>query len=294
MVSDIRMKEKNRKKTEHVAVAVIIIGLITVFSVMVSLLWSPSPHTTNKGSITKAYEFLESLYKSEVGLCIEYSGNNTLWLTHDNYLASMVLASWNRTIADNMTATIKRLTVKYNLPHDAHDLPIDTRIEILNGYQVESLNYTVLHTVNASYFGYVLRNENVTDMPIPSDTWRNYTDLTLYQTIIAWRKGDNQTAFNLFYNVTAMWDGIGFKDQAAKSSKSYSTFKLGFFLYVHRLLGSPKVEIYQDVINAIWRSQDVSGGFFTNYYKPGFYPNGVKANCETTAFILLGLPQKNT
>jgi len=282
------MKEKNRKKIRYIAAAVIIIGLITVFLVMVSLL--PSPSLPKKGSIIKAYKFLESLYKSEVGLCIEYSGSNTLWLTHDNYLASMVLASWNRTIADNMTATIKRLTAEYNLPHDANGLPIDTRMEILNGYQVESLNYTVLHTVNASYFRYVLGNENVTDMPIPSDTWRNYTDLILYQTIIAWRKGDNQTAFNLFNNVTAMWDGIGFKDQAAKSLGYYSTFKLGFFLYVHRLLGSPKVEIYQDVINAIWRSQDVSGGFFTDYYRPGFYPNGVKANCETTAFILLALP----
>lgn len=264
---------------------------LPLFLCLFSLLVYPS-FAVKKGSIVKAYQFLESLYREDIGLCVEYPESNTVWITHDNYLASIVLASWNRTVADNITSTIKNLVAEYDLPHDANGLPIDTRIEIINGYLADSLNVTELVSVNASYHGYQLKTEKATNTAIPSNEWGNYADLTLLQCLIAWRKGDNKTAFNLFERVTKMWDGIGFNDDATKTNGRYSVYKLGLFLYVHRFLGSPSCEILEQVINTIWDCQDVNGGFFTDYIKHGLYPYGVKTNCETTALILLALPQE--
>ena len=85
-----------------------------------------------------AYNYLVNSYNSTLGLIYEYPGSNRYWVTHDNVLAFYALQNWNRTIADNITETIKRIAKEYNLTTNSAGIPLDTKTEVLLGYTIDS------------------------------------------------------------------------------------------------------------------------------------------------------------
>lgn len=126
-----------------------------------------------------AYSYLVNSYNSTLGLCYEHpEARKVYWVTHDNVLAPYVLQSWNRDIADNITETVKRIAMEYNLTTSPIGIPSDTRAEILLGYNVDFFNQTKNITINPSYYGSVLKTE-IAKNEIFTD-FKNYSDLLCY------------------------------------------------------------------------------------------------------------------
>jgi hypothetical protein len=231
----------------------------------------------------EAYNYLVNSYNSTLGLCYEYPGSNTYWLTHDNVLAFYALQNWNRTIADNISETVKRLARDYNLTTSRIGIPLDTRAEILLGYIVNGFNETETITLNASYHGSILKTERAKNTPV---NITGYADLLCYASLVEWRKGNNSTADQYYEEVKAMWDGNGFNDTVTKIKGYYATYKLGLFYLVSRTLGK-RFDFEKDIIERFSLCQLINGGFITDYYSNGSFPSGAKTNTETTSIMLL-------
>jgi len=230
-----------------------------------------------------AYNYLLNSYNSTLGLCFEHPGSNVYWVSHDNVLASYALQNWNRTIADNITETVKRLAKDYNLTTSPIGIPLDTRAEILLGYIVNGFNETENITLNASYYGSILKTERAKNIPV---NITGYADLLCYASLLEWRKGNNSTADHYYEEVKAMWDGNGFNDAVVKVKGYYATYKLGLFHLTSRTLGK-NFNFDKDLIERISRCQLVNGGFITDYYGNGSFPSGSTTNTETTSIMLL-------
>jgi hypothetical protein len=230
-----------------------------------------------------AYNYLVNSYNSTLGLCYERPGHNFYWVSNDNVLASYVLQQWNRTIADNITETIKNLVKDYDLPASLTGIPINTRAEIILGYIAKFLiNQTELLTLNSSYYGSVLKTEAANDSILPD--FEKYTDLLCYASLTEWRKGNSSGAVQYWEEANKTWDGNGFKDKAYNGS--YATYKLGLFYLTSTTLGKDIV-FEKDIIDRFSRCQLLNGGFITDYYGNGSFPSGATTNTETTSIMLL-------
>lgn len=233
----------------------------------------------------EAYNYLLSSYNSTLGLCFEYPGSNVYWVSNDNVLASYALQNWNRTIADNITETVKRIANEYGLLASRTGIPLNCRAEILLGYNVDYFfNETEKVTLNASYYGSILKTEKANNSIIPD--FENYSDLLCYASLIEWRKGNDSGAVHYYEEVKAMWDGNGFNDTVFKLTGYYATYKLGLFYLTSRTLGK-NFGFEKDLIERFSRCQLVNGGFITDYYGNGRFPSGSTTNTETTSIMLL-------
>ncbi|MDH7563456.1 MAG: hypothetical protein QHH24_01030 [Candidatus Bathyarchaeota archaeon] len=195
------------------------------------------------------------------------------------------MEQWNRTIADNITSTVKHLAGEYDLACNSENVPIDTRAEILLGYNAHALNETSMRLVDPSYHGYALCNEEAANKAF--EDWMNYTDLVIYQALIEWRKQNYTYADQLYDMAKKFWDGKGFNDKAARLHGYYDVYKLGLFCYLNRMMGKGYFEFEEALVERAWSCQTSKGGFLTEYYGNGSIPNGTKANCETTAIMLV-------
>lgn len=235
-----------------------------------------------------AYSYLVNSYNSTLGLCYEYSGSDTYWVSNDNVLASYALQQWNREIADNISETIKRIANEYGLLTSQTGIPLNCRAEILLGYNVDYFfNETEHVTLNGSYYGSTLKMEKANNSIIPD--FENYTDLLCYASLVEWRKQNYSGADYYYEKVKAMWDGNGFKDNA--SNGSYATYKLGLFYFLNKMTRNGSFVFERQLIERVWQCQDSNGGFKTDYYADGTFPEGCQTNTETTSIILLsGIP----
>jgi hypothetical protein len=234
-----------------------------------------------------AYSYLVNSYNSTLGLCYEYPGSNTYWVSNDNVLASYALQQWNRTIADNISETIKRIANEYALLTSQTGIPLNCRAEILLGYNVDYFfNQTEHVTLNDSYHGSILKMEKANNSIIPD--FENYADLLCYASLVEWRKQNYSGADYYYEKVKAMWDGNGFRD--AVFTNNYSTYKLGLFYFLNKMTRNGSFVFEKQLIERVWQCQDSNGGFKTNYYGNGsFYV--CQTNIETTAIILIsGIP----
>ena len=231
-----------------------------------------------------AYNYLVNSYNSTLGLCYEYPGSNRYWVTHDNVLAFYALQNWNRTIADNITETIKRIAKEYNLTTNSAGIPLDTKAEVLLGYTIDFLSEFASNSVlNSSYYGSTLLSEKATGIPA---IFTGYADLLCLASLNEWRKQNYPGADAYYEQVKAMWDGKGFNDSAFKATGYYATYKLGLFYLLGRTLNKD-FDFKKELIERVWLCQSVNGGFWTDYYGNGTIPLGCKTNTETTSMILL-------
>ena len=228
-----------------------------------------------------AYNYLVNSYNSTLGLCYEYPGSNRYWVTHDNVLASYALQNWNRTIADNITETIKRIAKEYNLAANSAGISLDTKAEVLLGYTIDFLSeFDSNSTLNESYYGSTLLSEKATGIPA---IFTGYADLLCYASLNEWRKQNYSGADAYYEQAKAMWDGKGFNDSAFNGS--YATYKLGLFYLLSRTLNK-NFDFKKELIEKVWLCQASNGGFKTDYDCNGTFPP-CQTNTETTSIILL-------
>jgi len=233
-----------------------------------------------------AYSYLVNSYNSTLGLCyVHPEEKNVYWVTHDNVLASYVLQNWNRKIADNITETVRRIARDYNLTISQVGIPLDTRAEILLGYNTEHFfNETENETLNDSYYGSILMTERATNEILKD--FENYMDLLCYASLVEWRN-ENYTGADYYYEeAKKMWDGNGFADEAFHTHNYYATYKLGLFYFINKMLGKGSFEFEKELIQQVWQCQDNNGGFKTDYCGDGSFPP-CYTNTETTSIILL-------
>lgn len=231
----------------------------------------------------KAYNYLINSYNSTLGLCYEYPGSNRYWVTHDNVLASYALQNWNRTIADNITETVKRIAKEYNLTTNSAGIPLDTKAEVLLGYTIDFLSeFDSNQELNSSYYGSSLLSEKATGIPA---IFVGYADLLCYASLNEWRKQNYSGADAYYEQVKVMWDGKGFNDSASKKAGYYATYKLGLFYLLSRTLNKD-FDFKKELIERVWLCQLDNGGFKTDYYGNGGFPD-CQTNTETTSIILL-------
>jgi hypothetical protein len=234
----------------------------------------------------KAYNYLINSYNSTLGLCYEYPGSNRYWVTHDNVFASYALQNWNRTVADNITKTVKRIAKEYNLIINSEGIPLDTKAEVLLGYTISFLSeFSNNASLNSSYYGSSLLSENATGVPA---IFSGYADLLCYASLNEWRKQNYSGADYYYGKVIEMWDwdGRGFKDSDFNSSLKYATYKLGLFYLLSRAMNK-HFDFEKELIERVWSCQVASGGFKTHYYSNGTFPLDAQTNTETASIILL-------
>jgi hypothetical protein len=267
-------------------VVVLLIGiLLGATGCYVYFLWrgNQKSHFNHTLGREKAYGYLVSSYNSTLGLCHEHPGSNWYWISHDNALVSYVLQNWNRTIADNITATIRRIAGEYDLAVNSEGIPLDTRAEVLLGYTIDFISELSNEPhLNYSYFGSVLLSEKATGVP---SIFVGYADLLCYASLSEWRKQNYSGADFCYQKVEAMWDGKGFRDSAYENNK-YETYKLGLFYLLSRTLNKD-FGFKKELVERVWLCQSSDGGFWTHYYGNGTTPSGVYTNTETTSIILL-------
>ncbi|MDH7478220.1 MAG: glycoside hydrolase family 99-like domain-containing protein [Candidatus Bathyarchaeota archaeon] len=236
-----------------------------------------------------AYSYLVNSYNSTLGLCYENPENKSIyWVANDNVLVSYALRQWNRTIADNITETIKRIARDYNLTTSLVGIPLNCRAEILLGYNVDFFfNETKLEILDPNYYGSNLTTEKATNNIITD--FENYTDLLCYASLVEWRNKEYSQAYYYYGKAKEMWDGNGFKDKAFNGS--YAAYKLGLFYFVNKMIRIGSFVFEKQLIERVWLCQDSNGGFKTDYYGNGSFPF-CQTNTETTSIILLsGVPQ---
>jgi len=233
----------------------------------------------------KAFNYLVNSYNSTLGLCYEHpAAKNVYWIFNDNVLASFVLQKWNREIADNITETVKKLSSEYNLTTSNVGIPLNCRAEILLGYQVDFFNATEKVTLNASYYGSTLKMEKANNTII--EDFSDYADLLCYASLVESRKGNSSGADHYYEMFKAKWDENGFIDRAFIEKGYYATYKLGLFYLLNKILGKGYFWFEKQLIERVWQCQDNNGGFKTDYYANGSFPE-CQTNTETTSIILL-------
>jgi hypothetical protein len=231
-----------------------------------------------------AYRYLVNSYNSTLGLCYEYPGSHTYWISNDNVLASYALQQWNREIADNITETIKRIAEEYHLSTSQIGIPLNCRAEILLGYNVNYF-FNITKPINlTSYDDSFIKTDIATNETL--EDFDEYSDLLCYASLVEWRRGNNSGANYYYEKVKAMWDESGFNDKAYNSTVGYATYKLGLFYFTNKMLGKGSFKFEKQLIQRTWQCQYSNGGFKTNYYGNGTFPI-CQTNTETTSIILL-------
>jgi len=243
----------------------------------------PKSHINQILGREKAYSYLVNSYNSTLGLCHEFAGSNRYWITHDNVLASYALQNWNRTVADNITMTVKRIAREYGLTTNSEGIPLDTKAEVLLGHTINFLSEFNEETeLDDSYYGSTLLSENATGVP---SVFYGYADLLCYSSLNEWRKQNYSKADVYYEQVKAMWDGNGFRDSAYDSTLHYATYKLGLFYLLSRTLNKD-FDFKKELIERVWLCQVDNGGFKTDYLSSGGFPE-CQTNTETASIILL-------
>lgn len=262
----------------------ILLGSTGCYVYFLSMKQSRSYLVNTLGKVN-AYKYLVSSYNSTMGLCFEFPESNVYWVSHDNLLASYALQNWNRTVADNITETMHRIVRDYRLAASSNGIPIDTRAEILLGYNIDLFfNQTESMILNSTYYGSILKTERANSSILPD--FENYTDLLCYASLVEWRKENYSEANHYYEEAEATWDGNGFRDQVFDKTGYYATYKLGLFYLASNTLGK-NFDFKKELVDRVGRCQLLSGGFITDYFGNGSFPVNGKTNIETTSIILL-------
>jgi hypothetical protein len=266
----------------------ITIALLIAISMSFAIGYGYFPVKGQQGhSKESAYSYLVNSYNSTLGLCYEYPGSHTYWLSHDNVLASYVLQNWNREIADNISKTVEKLAVLYGLERHPSGILKDGRVDILLGYSYDTLK-DINTTFEKDYLGSKIKTETVENTN--AQGIQGYADLLCYASLMEWRKQNYSEADYYYEKVKAMWDGNGFRDIVFNKTSYYATYKLGLFYFLNKMTRNGSFVFESQLIERVWQCQDSNGGFKTDYYGNGSFPV-CQTNTETTSIILLsGIP----
>jgi hypothetical protein len=224
-------------------------------------------------AVAKGRAFLVSLLDPAVDLLPEYSGANIYWLFHDNYLAAKVLQQSNPEVATRIQRAIRRLGVARS-----------GKIEIVFDESPRPLPFRHYKLITIKQVGKkILKTEVVGREPFQG--WQEFADLLLFASI-ALAKSEPGKGRRSFEAAQKLWDGIGFRDQVARSSSQYATYKLALYLLAAAKL-KVRSPIRETAVKQLLALQANDGGWITDYDSKG-RPRGL-ANVETTSLAILAL-----
>lgn len=239
--------------------------------VLVGIMGAKGADSAN--AIERGRQFLVRLHDPEVGLLPEFKGSQVYWLYHDNYLAAKLLESTRPDLSRGIEATLRR----YGVTNSG-------KIEIVFGESRQPLPFRhYLLTNVATLGGRTVRTELVTTNLMTG--WEKYADLLLLAAI-AQSGNQPEAARKNFDLATALWDGRGFNDEAARHAKLYATFKNALWLIAAGKL-QQHPPILAQVRQRLEALQGAEGGWITDY-DATLKPVGL-ANVETTCLALLAL-----
>lgn len=236
--------------------------------------WARSDEPDLDAAIRRGRSFLADLLDAELGLLPEYRGASVYWLSHDNELASLVLARSHPEVARTIDAALRReglersdgkMALVARGPVPPHLLP-------LRRYELTTVRQAG---------GKTIRTEVVTDQLVPD--WQRYTDLLCYGALA---ESDPALARRHWAAVLQLWDGHGFRDPAGREQKLYATYKLALALIVAGRLNAWD-DVPPGLVDRLQAQQADSGGWITDYRADGQRVG--LANVETTGLAILGL-----
>jgi hypothetical protein len=231
------------------------------------------PTSSPEGAAAKGRRFLAELLDPELGLLPEYRAAKVYWLYHDNYLAAKALARTDPDVAKKVTAAIR-----------THGVGESGKIEILFGEAKKPLPFRQYRLVEVKKVGgKVIKTEAVGEEVFQG--WEEYADL-LFLAAVASADTNAEEARRHFEAGMRLWDGVGFKDRAAKKAGKYAAYKVAL-----ALLAAGKLKVrparQEALIERLLKQQGEDGGWVTDYDEKG-RPLG-RANVETTALAVLAL-----
>jgi hypothetical protein len=278
---DVRMapvKQLNRRDWIAKAAAGLLVGSLAPCGHLQGGLLEVRPREAGqKGkladAVAKGRAFLVSLFDPALDLLPEYRGSPVYWLFHDNYLAAKVLKGAH----PEMAARIERAIRSYGVVQSG-------KIEILFDEAAKPLPFRRFELLFVKQIGNkTVKTERAGDKPFSG--WQEYADL-LFFAVIALAESNPQQAKRHFERAIALWDGHGFRDQVARKSNQYATYKLALaLLAAGKLKTTPTIE--DAILKRLLAQQNAEGGWVTDYNKKN-RPLGL-ANVETTSLAILAL-----
>jgi len=234
-----------------------------------------------------AVSYIEAQFNSTLSLCREAPAvaPNNYWLVSDNLLAFKALEPYNSTISSAIRSALTAYAGMYNLPVDEDGLPISYAHEAVLGRSVP-LPFRAWNTLELAGEGYTLKTviANGTEML----DWQDYADLLLYASLSEHWQGNETAAAEYFSKAADMWDGMGIFDKVANATGLYETYKLALLLYTSKVIGY-RLPFEDELIERIWRQQDMMSGGIITHYRPDGAPVG-DTNTETTAMVVIASP----
>ena len=232
-----------------------------------------APPNSPEGAAAKGRRFLGGLLDPELDLLPEYRGAKVYWLYHDNYLAAKALARTDPALAKKVTAAIR-----------SHGVGESGKIEILFGEARKPLPFRQYRLVEVKRAGDKVIKAEVAGEEV-FQGWEEYADL-LFLAAIASADTDADEARRHFEGGMRLWDGVGFKDRAARKAGKYAAYKVAL-----ALLAAGKLKVRpaekEALAERLLKQQGEDGGWVTDYDEKG-RPLG-RANVETTALAVLAL-----
>jgi len=247
--------------------------------------------------ILNAVNFLQKLYNPSVGLCREtivgelqnitsangttyaqYT-NQTYWIASDNYLASLALKPYNRTLSELINQTINMYYQGPYIPYqilEGKSIPLT--LHVPNTYVFENTtNYIIALTL---YNGTPDCNTYL--------DFASYGDTLVYQALNYYVLGyPYEWCVKLYMKAYEMFDGKGVADKHFKETAYYDNMKLALLIFGAKVLNI-NADL-TDIQQRLWNAQKTSGneaGGITSIADSSGMPIG-SANCETTALTLI-------
>jgi len=267
--------------------SVLLIGfLLVVSTVSTARADSTQPDLRNQ-VLDPAVNYLYVNYNETIGL--NYNSpdttelHNTYWVYSDNYLASLVLGTYD---PDNTALTSRAKTITNKMEDYLHNHGIT---DPMNQYQV--LNESVFYFHCSDPKGTLLEEGDdgaVVKTHINNLTGdlgsENYSDIAFLQVVYYHRLNESGKAMTAYLNGLARYDGKGFADNAFAGE--YQTYKLALYIYASKLLGQGNDEQAFDTLLAM---QQPDGGFKTGYDSSLNATSQSRTNMETTSLAVLSL-----
>ena len=223
--------------------------------------------------------------------------NHTYWVYSDNFLASLVLKTYNPGIAANISKNMTRYLELYGIADPGRHVNFYMALTepYMWGWRTTPDNGTNITPEGEE--GYWIRT-HVRDGNLYEDA-PEYADIMLLKAINESLWGDPVEA-NHYYNLSeALWDGNGFSDKGNGYTHNYQTYKVALYIYASKLLGRVDSDNYTNATKVLSLMQkhggtlpETNGGFSTWYSWDNSSPDPVpqgSTNVETTSLAILAL-----
>jgi hypothetical protein len=233
----------------------------------------PTPTKALQTAASRGRRFLGDLLDPSLDLLPEYRGSAVYWLCHDNYLAAKALARTDPGLARKIRGAIRSYGARES-----------GKVEILFGEARKPLPFRHSRLVDLKRVGdKLVRTELAGEEVFPG--WEEYADLLLLAAVAS-AETDPELARRHFEQGMRLWDGVGFRDRAAKKSGKYAVYKVAL-----GLLAASKLQLRADeqgaLVGRLLHQQGEDGGWVTDYDEKGRPPG--RANVEPTALAVLAL-----